>query len=66
MAESELAARLARRQNIIDGVEEAPAEKIAPKEKDNLTDKEATDCAGSELAQRLKRLVSSTILKSLF
>merc|ERR1712224_1165186 len=54
MAENELAACLARRQNIIDGVEAAPAEHITPKEKDQK-DKDTTDCADSELASRLKR-----------
>jgi len=58
MAESELAQRLARRQNIIEGLESAPTEGIEPKS--NLPvnqdeDKNTTDSADNELAQKLKR-----------
>jgi len=58
MAENELAARLARRQNIIEGKEAAPAENIEPKcnQVDQSTEeKSTTDSADNELAQKLKR-----------
>ena len=53
----ELGARLARRQQIIDGDEPAPAEGIEPKSYDQKCDGEkgTTDAADNELANKLKR-----------
>ena len=56
MADNELAQRLARRQNIIEGNEEAPAENIEAKCNQVADeDKSTVDSADNELAQKLKR-----------
>jgi len=53
MAENELAQRLARRQNIIEGKEEAPTEKLEAKV---VSDEKSTlGSADNELAEKLKR-----------
>lgn len=53
----ELSARLARRQKIIDGDEPAPAENVEAKSSQPKSDdeKDATDAADNELANKLKR-----------
>ncbi|XP_076805480.1 EF-hand domain-containing protein D2-like [Clavelina lepadiformis] len=52
----ELSARLARRQNIIEGDEPAPAENLEPKCNERKEDdKSTTDAAGGELADKLMR-----------
>lgn len=60
----ELSARLARRQQIIAGEAPAPAENIEPKcYENNADDKDATDSADNELANKLKRFVETSCSK---